>query len=297
MTGAAHFADRLIERARTLGHPLCVGLDPVPERIPARFHCGDPARTVRVFLEAVLDRAAGRVAVVKPQIAFFEALGSRGIEALEHVVAAARAHGLLVLLDAKRGDIGSTAEAYARAYLDPGGAVACDAITVNPYLGRDTLAPFVERAEKHGRGVFVLVRTSNPGSGDYQDRSVDGEPLFAAVARSLSADAERLRGESGWSCLGAVVGATQPGDAPRVRALLPHSPFLVPGYGAQGASAADALRGFVAGPRGLEGGIVNSSRAILYPEGAAGDGHAWETAIDRAITESIDALRAAATPR
>ncbi len=299
MSGALHFADRLIERSRALGNPLCVGLDPMIDRIPKRFASGDPSSTVGAFLEAVLDRAAGKVAVVKPQIAFFEQLGSRGIEALERIVAAARARDLLVLLDAKRGDIGSTADAYARAYLDPDGALPCDAITINPYLGRDTLEPFIDRAERHGRGVFVLVKTSNPGSGDYQDRLAGGEPLFAAVARSLSADAERLRGKSGWSSLGAVVGATRPDDAPKVRELLPHSPFLVPGYGAQGASASDSLRGFVAGPEGPEGGIVNSSRAILYPREAetASDAHAWEAAIDRAIGAAIDDLRGAAARR
>ena len=294
-----HFADRLIQRQRRLAHPLCVGLDPHLERIPPLFRQGsmDPAdaRTadaVETFLGAVLERVAGRVAIVKPQIAFFERLGWRGLRALERLVRKAREADLLVLLDAKRGDIGSTAAGYAAAYLGPRAAIGCDAMTLNPYLGLDSLAPFLEGA-RGGSGLFVLVKTSNPGSGDFQDRAVSGVTLFETVAGALAQDALALRGPAtGWSSLGVVVGGTYPRESERVRRLLPHSLFLVPGYGAQGGGAEAALAGFVRGDGGrLEGGIVNSSRGILFPEGAdTGDAARWARAIDDALERSIEDL-------
>jgi orotidine-5'-phosphate decarboxylase len=302
MTPAPHFADRLIQRVRQLGCPLCLGLDPDLSRIPRLFRSGSmapnapaTAAAMAAFCYAVLDRYGDRVAIVKPQSAFFERLGWRGIEVLDQVVAAARARGLLVLLDAKRGDIDSTAAAYA-GYLDPDGALPVDAITVNPYLGRDTLAPFVEAAERHGRALFVLTKTSNPGSGDYQDRLVGERPLFEQVAASLAEWMERLRGPAtGWSSLGVVAGATFAEPSRRIRALLPHALMLVPGYGAQGGGAAAALSGFVPGPDGrLEGGVVNSSRALLFPADAdSGDTRTWEHAIDSARDRTIAELRAA----
>ena len=297
-----HFADTLIVRVRTLGHPLCVGLDPHLGPIPPLFRRGsmspgDPqtASAVEEFLLAVLDRVAGKVAVVKPQSAFFEQLGWRGIQVLEKVVARAHECGLLVLLDAKRGDIGSTAEGYARAYLAPDSAVPVDALTVNPYMGRDTLDPYIHLAEQHGRGVFVLVKTSNPGSGDYQDRDTGGAPLYERVASSLTDTAAHLTGPgTGWSSLGLVVGATYPEQAARIRACLPRALFLAPGYGAQGGRTADAVRGFVRGPNGLEGGVVSSSRGLLFPgEADTADARVWEKAMDATIGAAIADLRAA----
>lgn len=301
----AHFADRLTLRCRQLGHPLCVGLDPHLDRIPELFRRGtmeprDPrtAEAVEEMLTAVLDRVAHRVPVVKPQIAFFETLGPAGATVLARLVGRARDAGLPVLLDAKRGDIGSTATAYARAYLGPGAGLPCDAITLNPYLGLDSLRPFVERANDEGCGLFVLVKTSNPGSGDFQDQHLTstGESLHHTVARALATDCEALRGPAtGWSSLGVVVGATWPGESEGIRQILPHALFLVPGYGAQGGSAEDAVRGFVPGPGGrLEGGVVNSSRGILFPpEGHDADPRGWEAAIDQALDHAIDALRRA----
>jgi len=298
-----HFGDRLIERVRALGHPLCVGLDPHLAALPALFRRGsmapgDPetAAAVESFLAAIVDRVAGHVAVVKPQIAFFEQLGWRGIRALEVLCEQARSAGLLVLLDAKRGDIGSTAEGYARAYLASDAPLPVDAITLNPYLGFDTLVPFARAAEEAGRGLFVLVKTSNAGSGDLQDREVEGVPLFGRVAEGLAKMQDALAGpRTGWSSLGVVCGATWPEPARRVREALPNAIFLVPGYGAQGGRAAAAVEGFVAGPQGLEGGIVNSSRGILFPEsaGAATDAAAWERAIDAALDEATRELAAA----
>jgi orotidine-5'-phosphate decarboxylase len=252
------------------------------------------AAAVEAFLGAILDRLGDRVAVVKPQIAFFERLGWRGMKVLEAVVDRARGQRLLVLLDAKRGDVGSTAAGYAAAYLGPQAAPTCDAMTLNPYLGRDALAPFLEQARQLGRGLFVLVKTSNPGSGDLQDLCLeDGRTLFEAVAEALADEARDLRGEAtGWSSLGVVVGATYPGESERVRERLPHSLFLVPGYGAQGADAKAALRGFVRGPGGLlEGGLVNSSRGILFPPGSAtADAARWERAVDEALAHAMGEL-------
>ena len=297
-----HFGDAVIARVRALGHPLCVGLDPHLRQIPRLFargsmEIGDPETpaAVEAFLMAVLDRVTDRVAVVKPQIAFFEQLGSAGIAVLERIVARARDDGLLVLLDAKRGDIGSTAAGYAAAYLDPCAPCEVDAITVNPYLGLDGLEPFAESAERYGRGLFVLVKTSNPGSGDLQDRLLGDEkvPVSDTVARLLEPMMSRLSGPAtGWSSLGVVVGATYPEQGERLRALLPNALFLIPGYGAQGGSAADAMRSFLSGASGPEGGLVNSARGVIFPEAAAGASHAiaWERAIDAALEATIEDL-------
>ena len=254
------------------------------------------AAAVDSFLTAVLERVAGRVAIIKPQIAFFEQLGWRGIKVLDALCKRAREQNVLVLLDAKRGDIGSTAEGYASAYLAPDAAMPVDAITLNPYLGFDTIEPFARVASDTGRGLFVLVKTSNPGSGDLQDREVDGEPLFGRVALGLGRFESALAGsETPWSALGVVCGATWPDQARRVREALPRALFLVPGYGAQGGSASAAIQGFVPGPKGREGGIVNSSRGILFPGAAKGatDVAVWEQAIDAALDQSIHELGSA----
>jgi len=211
---------------------------------------------------------------------------SKAIEAWERVVAAARGAGLLVIGDVKRGDIGSTAAGYARSYLGPDAPLPADALTVNAYLGLDTLEPFA----RTGAGLFVLVRTSNPGAGDLQDLETPEGPVYLRLARSLRPLAEAGMGER-WSNLGVVVGATWPEQSRAVREALPRSLFLVPGFGAQGGSARAAVAGFVPGPEGLEGGIVNSSRGILFPHVTEGsDAAAWERAIDAALDAAIDAL-------
>jgi orotidine-5'-phosphate decarboxylase len=283
-----HFADRFIHSARRLRNPLCVGLDPYLERIPVEFgvKLEEPASDATAdgvlgFLTEVLDQCADRVPAVKPQIAFFEQMGWRGLRCLERVVAHARKRELLVILDAKRGDIGSTAQAYAQSYLWPNSALRADALTVNPYLGRDSLEPFLDAAWRFGVGVFVLARTSNPGANDFQSASVAGVPLYERVAESLAEPAAQLRGKSGWSNLGVVAGATYPDEARRLRTLLPYSLFLVPGYGAQGGALNQALAGFVPGREVLEGGVVNSSRGILYgTESVAGD---WRAGVAERI--------------
>ncbi|MBW2241209.1 MAG: orotidine-5'-phosphate decarboxylase [Deltaproteobacteria bacterium] len=304
---AEPFADRLIHRTRALGHPLCVGFDPHLGLLPPLFRRGsmapgdqETAEAVADFCLAMLDRVAGRVACIKPQSAFFEALGWRGIEVLDRVMRAARERDLLVILDAKRGDVGSTAEGYAAAYLSADAPLRADALTVNPYLGGDSLEPFLMAAEKSGAGLFVLVKTSNPGSGDLQDREAQGQPIHAHVAAQLAAAAPRLAGPAtGWSGVGAVVGATYPEEARQARERMPSNLLLVPGFGAQGAGPDAAVAAFSAGPDGvLEGGVVNSSRGVLFPDAAnLSDAKAWEREIDDALAAAITALAKAVAAR
>lgn len=284
------FASRLTEGVRQYG-PLCVGIDPHPGKVPALFG-GDTARGLEYWGRALVEVAAGKVAVIKPQAGFFERLGPGGLAALAAVTRAAREAGLLVLMDAKRGDIGSTAEGYADAYLTPGAFFEADALTVNPYMGLDTLEPFAQRAEANGKGLVVLVRTSNPGAADFQMLDTGGKPLYMRVAEALRPLTERLMSPCGWSNLMMVVGATASEEARRIRAAAPKALFLVPGYGAQGAGAAEACAGLIGG----EGGIVSASRSVIFPkaaEGAAGI-DAWQHAVEAALLDARDELRMAA---
>ncbi len=289
---AAPFADRLMDRVRAHG-PLCVGIDPHPALLPGLFGTGPEAAAK--WGVALVERCAGRVAVIKPQAGLFERWGSKGLAALEQVCEAARAADLLVILDAKRGDIGSTAEGYAEGYLGEASSCPCDAITVNPYMGVDTIEPFVAVAARQSKGVVVLARTSNPGSKDFQAKLVEGEPLYLHVARALQPLIVRLRGEGGWSGLMLVAGATGPEDARRLREAAGDALFLVPGYGAQGAGASDAVAGFVRRGALLEGGVVNASRSVASPAVATDSASvaAWESAIDTALARAQADLVAA----
>ena len=259
---------------------------------------GSPgAKSASLWGRAVVQQCIGRAAVVKPQAGLFERWGSKGMQALEEVCDAARDAGLIVILDAKRGDIGTTAEGYAEGYLGDHAMAPCDAITVNPYMGVETLEPFVSIAEREGRGVVVLVRTSNPGSKDFQGQLIDGEPLYLRVAKSLAPMVRRLQGgETEWSGLMMVAGATGPEDARRIREAAGGALFLVPGYGAQGAGPREAMASFVKGPNGLEGGIINASRSVSMPDSAKGAAAAkdWEAAIALAIDVAQADLVAAA---
>jgi orotidine-5'-phosphate decarboxylase len=261
-----------------------VGIDPHPALLPPLFGPPGPDAAARWGV-ALVERSAGKVAVVKPQAGLFERWGAKGLAALETVCETATRAGLIVILDAKRGDIGTTAEGYAEGYLGEAASCPCDAITVNPYMGVDTIAPFVDVAERAGKGVAVLARTSNPGSADFQARLVDGEPLYLHVARALQPLVQRLRGRGGWSGLMMVAGATGPEDARRLRAAAGDALFLVPGYGAQGAGARDAVAGFVRRGDRLEGGVVNASRSVASPAGSLEVVTAarWETLIDAAL--------------
>jgi orotidine-5'-phosphate decarboxylase len=284
------FATRLIEGTRKFG-PLCVGIDPHPGLIPELFG-GDTPEGVWKWSQAIIEAAAGKVAVVKPQVSLFERHGPEGMAALQAAAKAARAAGLIVLMDAKRGDIGSTAEGYAQAYLSPGAPFEGDALTVNPYMGLDTLEPYAKLAKAHGKGVIVLVRTSNPGAADFQSRIMGGAPLYVRVAEALGPLTERLMSPCGWSSLMMVIGATAPEEARAVRALAPKALFLVPGYGAQGAEASEACSGLVNGA----GGVVSASRSVNFPKSAASahDKASWRQAIEDAILQARDELRLAA---
>jgi len=227
---------------------------------------GRPAAAAAVerFCKGIVDAVAPYVAAVKPQVAFFEALGSDGWQALEAVCRYASEAGLLVIADAKRGDIGSTARAYAAAFLEPRGAdpPLADALTVNPYLGTDSMDPFLSACRNHGAGLFCLVRTSNAGGRDIQEATLsDGTPLWLLVAGLVDEWGADFVGEHGMSSVGAVVGATVPrlmGDA---RRAMPQAILLLPGVGAQGASPADVARAFTSGPASA---LVNSSRSVIY---------------------------------
>ncbi len=291
-----HFADAVISRSRSLGHCFCLGLDPHLAMIPAAFRRGtmdarDPetAAAVEDFLKAVIDIAAPEVVAVKPQSAMYERLGSAGIAVLERVVAYAHERGVIVVLDAKRGDIGSTAEAYAEAYLSPDSPNPVECMTVNPYLGVDTLEPYLKFCRSDGRGILVLTKTSNPGSGDFQNLKVGNSTLYGSVALALAPIAETLLGpETGWSSLGVVVGATYPREAADIRTLLPKSLFLIPGFGHQGGDLSAFAAALVPGPAGREGGLISSSRATLFPpEAAEGTFENWKSAFSQTLARHI----------
>jgi orotidine-5'-phosphate decarboxylase len=214
------------------------------------------------FNEEIIDAVCDLVPVVKPQIAFYEQFGIEGLNALKVSIEYAREKGLLVLMDAKRNDIGSTAAAYASAYLSKGGDFESDALTVTPYLGSDGIKPFVKLCQENEKGLFILLKTSNPSSGEVQDLILEGGyPLYAQMASLIASWGEDTIGQQGFSNIGSVVGATYPGEAEWLRMRLPNQIFLVPGYGAQGGGAKDVLPCF---NENKEGALVNSSRGILY---------------------------------
>lgn len=277
VSARGHFADRLAEAVERKGAPLCVGLDPMPDRLPEEFRGPDLAASYELFCRGIVDAVADVAVAVKPQSAFFEALGSRGVAVFERVCEHARDAGLLVIADAKRGDIASTAEAYAEAF-----AAIADAVTVNPYLGRDSLDPFLAY---EGLGVFVLVKTSNPGSAELQDLPLaDGRPLWQRVAALVDELGADQVGASGLSSVGAVVGATFPQEVAEARQLLPRSVLLLPGVGAQGGRPEDLAPAFSAGPAGA---LVTASRSVIY----ADSGPRWQEAAAGAASELAGELR------
>jgi len=303
------FGQRLIAAVRRVGNPVLVGIDPrvenLPEGLAANFSedLAGLAESYVAFGKGVVDVVSGLVPAVKFQAAFYEALGPSGLLALSESLAYARSKGLIVILDGKRNDIGSTAEAYAQAYL---GEVAIgdrleapwtvDALTINAYLGSDGVRPFVDAAAPRSKGLFVLVRTSNPSARELQDLIVDGRPLYHHMADLVATWGSGSRDESGYSLLGAVVGATYPEQLVELREVLPCVIFLVPGYGAQGGTAKDVAAAFDS--EGL-GAIVNSSRGVSFAfqrkDLKAIYGRDWQRAIEHAAREMIADL-AAHTP-
>ena len=251
------FGERLSNAMRQWG-PLCVGIDPHPALI-AQWGMTDSAESLLAFGETVIEASARSAAAVKPNVAFFERHGARGIAALERILASAREQGLLTILDAKRGDIGSTMQAYAQAYLRPGAPLEADAITVSPYLGFGSLAPALDLAEEHGKGVFVLALTSNPEGASVQHAVGPDGPVAKAVAEAA---AELNRGAMPMGSVGLVVGATVGQAAADLELDLAavNGPLLAPGVGAQGATAADVARVFGNATSRV---LVNQSRGVL----------------------------------
>jgi orotidine-5'-phosphate decarboxylase len=299
-TGATNsFAERLVAAVRRRGNPVLVGLDPRYESLPASLKPGskpsfaEQAAAYATFCRGVIDVVADLVPAVKPQAAFFEQLGPPGMAALAETIDYARAKQLLVILDGKRNDIGTTAAAYAEGYLGAASAWHADALTVSPYLGEDSLSPFVDVAKQRGAGLFVLVKTSNPGGGMFQDLESEGRSVYRHVADYVERVAAQTAGPGGYGLAGAVVGATYPQQAVGLRAAMPHTWFLVPGYGSQGATASDVAGAFDA--QGL-GAIVNNSRAIIFahqrPEFSSFGEARWQDAVAAATRKMIDELRA-----
>jgi len=288
---AAGFIERL-SGARIRKNTIAVlGVDPQLDQKDAP---GVPAGTTLArFCCEIVEACAQSVVAIKPQLAFFEARGIDGLHALREVLALARRLDLVTIADAKRGDIGSTSAAYAEAFLGDGD-FACDALTVNPYLGGDAIEPFIETARRHGRGLFVLVKTSNPSSGDFQDLALkDGGSLWEEVARRVAGWGSGPGDDNDFSPIGAVVGATYPDHARRARSLMPRAVILVPGYGAQGGGADDALAASRADGGGV---IVNASRSLMYAYLKRPELSPADAAAEAAIAMR-DALNAAATRR
>lgn len=295
------FSDRLADAVRRKG-PLCVGIDPRWESLPAsiRKHRTDLSPESRAALafedfgKRILELVAPFAGVIKPQAAFFELFGPAGMTAMSALLRRAKELGFVTILDAKRGDIASTAAAYADAAF--GGCTIdgrtipvwnADSLTVNPYLGRDAVEPFLAAAKDTNRGVFVLVRTSNPGAGLFQDLVCDGMPLYRRVADEVAKWNAPTIGTTGLGDVGAVVGATHPRELGELRAALPNVWLLVPGYGAQGATAADVKAAYLA--NGL-GAVVNSSRGVTFPFHP--DDPDWEAKVAAAAEKAAAELRA-----
>ncbi len=273
--------DALIEKILQKDNPTVAGLDPRPAHLPPELAELPLDEAYLRFNLGLIDVLADIVPAIKPQAACYEALGSKGIAVLEKTIAAAHDAGLYVIGDAKRGDIGSTAEAYAEAWLADG-PLGCDCVTVNPYLGSDGILPFLAS----GRDIFALVKTSNPSSAELQDTDCGGIPLYRRVAMLIEKLGEDTVGAHGYSRIGAVVGATHPAELAELRAAFPRTFFLVPGYGAQGGGAADCAGAF--DKNGL-GAIVNSSRGIFAAwKKTGGD---WRDAARGEALAMRDALR------
>ena len=265
--------DQLIEQIIQMQNPTCVGLDTLFDYLPDEMKAGaktfdDAAERIVEFNKKLIDTVRDIVPSVKVQIAYYEMYGVAGMKAYEETLKYAAEKGLVVIADAKRNDIGSTASCYAKTFLGEtevnGNAYKpfpADYVTVNGYLGTDGIAPFVEQCEKNDKGIFVLVKTSNPSSGELQNLVLEnGKPVYVYMGGLVEKWGESTIGKYGYSAVGAVVGATHPTEAARLREVLPHTFFLIPGYGAQGGNAEMLKSCF--GVNGL-GGVVNNSRGIL----------------------------------
>ena len=269
-----HFGNRLVTKIRSSKSFLCLGVDPHLDLIPKIFDVNTKTSNivgkVEKFCFSLLDAAVGLVPAIKPQIALFEQLGPDGMKLLSSLCKHAQSQNFLVIMDAKRGDIGSTSQAYANAYLGKDAPFPSDALTINPWLGIDSLEPFFKKASETSSGLFVLVHTSNKGSKDIQEMSLStGIKCYEHLANILKPIVEKHKGALGLSSIGVVSGATFREESVALRKLLPNAPFLIPGYGTQGASAKDACAPLVQDTEHsnlLNFGLINASRSILFSE-------------------------------
>ena len=269
-----HFGNRLVTKIRSSKSFLCLGVDPHLDLIPKIFDVNTKTSNivekVEKFCFSLLDAAVGLVPAIKPQIALFEQLGPDGMKLLSSLCKHAHSQNFLIIMDAKRGDIGSTSQAYANAYLGKDAPFPSDALTINPWLGIDSLEPFFKKASETSSGLFVLVHTSNKGSKDIQEISLStGIKCYEHLANILKPIVEKHKGALGLSSIGVVSGATFREESVALRKLLPNAPFLIPGYGTQGASAKDACAPLVQDTEHsnlLNFGLINASRGILFSE-------------------------------
>ncbi len=291
-----NFADKITFKTREIGSPLCLGLDPHSNLIPKLFKKNSyklNIKNLEDFLFEIIGIAKNKVVALKPQVAFFEQWGPDGMSLLVKISNLAKENDIPIIMDAKRGDIGSTSEAYAKAWLGQKSYFKGNAITINPWMGIETLLPFIELANKTNSGVFILLKTSNPGSKDLQDLKVDGKKVFLYLSEKLSHIIESNLGKSGFSNVGIVVGATKPKEAILIRKALPKALFLIPGYGAQGAKASEALKGLIIKNKVYEGGLINSSRNILFPKYSFEQTNFsnWKKIIQSALDQTINDLK------
>lgn len=266
--------DRLISKIKETNNPTVMGLDPRYELLPKCVLEKYPntlegiSNAIIEYNKALIDETYDIIPAIKPQIAFYEMFGIPGMKAFEETCKYAKQKGMIIIADIKRGDIGSTAQGYSNAYLGKTkignkeeSIFDVDFVTVNPYMGTDCIKPFIEDCKKYDKGLFILVKTSNPSSGELQDvKTVDGEEIYIKVAKLVEEWGKDLIGENGYSSVAAVVGATYPKQLKEIRQTAPHTYFLIPGYGAQGGKAEDIALGF--DKNGL-GGIVNASRSLM----------------------------------
>ncbi len=287
-TASQHFADRLGAAVAARGAGLCVGLDPVAARLPEALRGGDPVGGIDAFCRGVIEAVSPIAAAVKFQSACFERYLGPGVTCLHELMRVAKDAGLIVILDAKRGDIGVSSEHYAAATI---GCDWVDAVTINPYMGEDAMGPFLEASRDGHKGLFVLVRTSNPGSASVQELRAAGSATVAeAVAALVSriGDGPGMIGACGYSAVGAVVGATRRAQLASLRRLMPRQVLLLPGFGAQGAGVSDVREAFTSGG----GALVTASRSIIYAYEAgerAGAG-AWRSRVAEAAAQTRQAL-------
>ena len=294
-----HFGDRLVEKIRKTKSFLCLGIDPHLDLIPKIFNGNgmiDDIAKVETFCFSLLEAVTGKIPAIKPQIAMFEQLGPEGMSVLSSLCKYAHSKDFLVIMDAKRGDIGSTSKAYANAYLGKNAPFPSDALTINPWLGLDSLEPFLSKAQYTGSGLFILVHTSNKGSQDIQELLLNQDlKCYQHLANILKPIIEKNKGKSGLSSIGIVSGATYKEQAISLRRILPSAPFLIPGYGTQGASASEASAPLIIDqsyPNLKNFGLINASRSVLFPKNSylINNINEWKDVVLKKLNKTNDEL-------